>query len=262
MSERIADKNAPVFKDHFTPHAKEYSEFRPRYPADLFEFLASVSPARDSAWDCGTGNGQAAVGLAERFARVIATDASAQQIAQATSHPRVEYRVAAAESSGIGDGSVDLVTVAQALHWFDVERFNAEARRALRPRGVVAVWCYTHLEVDPEIDRMVQAFYADVVGAYWPKERVHVETGYRDLPFPFEQLETPHFAMCADWDLGHLVGYLDTWSAVRIYRQQRGRDPLAALDAELANAWGRRDRVRRLRFPLHLRVGRLSEATR
>jgi SAM-dependent methyltransferase len=244
--------------NHFGGHAREYHRFRPTYPRELCERLADLSPARRLAWDCGTGNGQAAIDLAARFERVIATDASKEQIAEAEAHSRVEYRVVPAERSGLDDSSVDLVTVAQAIHWFDLDRFYAEVRRVARPRAVLAVWCYSLMQTAAAIDREIRRFYTDVVGPYWPKERVHVDALYRDLPFPFEEIAMPSLAMESEWALADVLGYVDTWSPVRIYRRERGTDPLVDLAEPLAQAWGPPELRRRVRFPLHFRVGRVA----
>jgi len=153
---------------------------------------------------------------------------------------------------------VDLVTVAQAVHWFDLQGFYTEVRRVARPRAVVALWCYPLTQIDPVIDPLIVHFYSDVVGPYWPNERVHVEKAYHELPFPFEEIAVPSFWMEAEWDLGQLLGYVDTWSPVRIFRQKTGRDPLDDLAASLASVWGDPQRRRRARFPLHFRVGRIG----
>lgn len=246
------------FKDHFSAQAGDYARYRPRYPEALFEFLATLAPARDMAWDCGTGSGQAALGLAAHFRRVIATDPSASQIAQAPRHPKVEYRVATAEASGIEAGTIDLITVAQAIHWFDLERFYGEARRVLRPSGIVAVWTYTLLDIAPQIDAVVRDFHHHVVGPYWPPERRMVDDGYRSLPFPFAAVEAPSFAMRTDWSLAELLGYLGTWSATRQYMKATGRDPCVALAAQLAPFWLDARERKPVRWPLHLRVGRVG----
>lgn len=246
---------AREFQDHFSGHAVDYARFRPCYPAALFAWLAQVAPGHDLAWDCATGNGQAAVALAAHFAQVVATDASAQQIAQAEVHPRVRYAVAPADASDLTDGSADLVTVAQALHWFDLERFYTEVGRVLRPGGVLAVWSYGLFECLPAVDAQVCHLYGEIVGSYWPMERQLVEDGYRSLPFPFEELSAPGFSMTAEWSLAQVRGYLNTWSAVQRYRRDRGEDPLAAIDVPLRAAWGDAP-VRVIRWPLHLRVGR------
>jgi SAM-dependent methyltransferase len=245
-----------TFRDHFSGAAPAYAAFRPRYPDDLFAFLAERAPGRRLAWDCATGSGQAAVGLAAHFDRVEATDASAGQIAAAAPHPRVGYRVAAAEVSGLADASADLVTVAQALHWLDRDAFFREARRVLRPGGLLAAWCYNRLAIGPDIDAHLGRFFADTVGPYWPPERALVEDGYRGIDFPFAAIATPEFAIVQDLTLAALAGYLRTWSATLRYVAARGDDPVAPLVATLGPLWGDPDRPRRARWPLHLRAGR------
>ncbi len=241
------------FPDHFSAVAGAYASHRPTYPASLFDWLADQAPARHLAWDCATGSGQAARDLAGRFERVIATDAAAAQVEAAAPHPGVVYRVAPAEASGLEPASVDLVTVAQALHWFRVDDFFAEARRVLVPGGVIAAWAYTLMHTgDPAIDAALRTFYAETVGPWWPFERRHVETAYRDLPFPFKPLEAPDFDMRAEWDLDALGGYLRTWSATRRYIEARGHDPVTGLLDDLAPTW---TTPRTVRWPLRLRVG-------
>ncbi len=244
------------YKDHFSRHAAEYTRYRPHYPRSLFAWLAAQTPRCERAWDCATGNGQAAQGLAEFFAEVIATDASEEQIAAAAPTAHVQYRVAPAERSGFDAHSVDLITVGQALHWFDVDAFYAEARRVLRDGGVLAVWCYGLLRIDDAVDAIVQRLHGGIVGPCWPSERRHVDNGYAELPFPFPVMAAPPFAMEAQWELKHLLGYLGTWSAVQRYRRQNGSDPLAQVADELAAAWGDATQLRPVQWPLHLRVGR------
>jgi SAM-dependent methyltransferase len=245
----------PDFKDHFSGHAGQYTRYRPGYPQDLFRSLAALAPDLECAWDCATGNGQAALGLAAHFSRVEATDASAKQIAEAVAHPRMRYSVAAAEASGLPDASVSLVCVAQAMHWFDLERFYAEARRVAKPEAVLAACTYESCRVSPVVDRITGGLYADVLGAYWPPERRHVELGYKDLPFPFTEIQLPAFHMQADWTLEHYRGDLRTWSAVQAYIRKNGKDPLQAIEADLAEAWGGAAAVHSVRWPLNLRVG-------
>jgi SAM-dependent methyltransferase len=245
------------FKDHFSSHAAGYAAYRPTYPSSLIEFLAQVSPRTDLAIDCGCGTGQLSVPLARRFARVVAIDASAAQIATATPDPRVEYRVAAAESTGEADHSADLLTVAQAAHWLELERFYTEARRVLRPAGVLALITYGVLRVDDALDAVVQHFYRDVIGPYWPPERQHVDSGYRNLPFPFVEMAYPPMAIEVSWTLPEFIGYVDTWSAVRAAEKMVGRAPIDAFAEQLAAAWGERDRRRTVQWPLSLRITRL-----
>ena len=242
------------FKDHFSKQASDYAKFRPRYPQKLFDYLGSIAPSRQFAWDCGTGNGQAAVGLASVFDRVIATDASEKQIANAQSHKIVEYRVAPAENSGIGSETLDLIMVAQALHWFDLGRFYAEAWRVLKPDGILAASAYNLLRVEPVIDEVVNRYYYEVVGPFWPAERKLVEQ-FADLPFPFREIGPPKFEMTAQWNLDHLLGYLRTWSSTQRFIAAKGTDPLEQIIDELRTAWGDSQQTRNVTWPLVLRIG-------
>jgi SAM-dependent methyltransferase len=243
------------FKDHFSAQAADYARFRPSYPDALIEFVANCAPHRACAVDCATGNGQAAVALARYFTRVIAVDASSAQLAQATPHPHVDYRVARAEALPVDDGSAALVVAAQACHWFDVEAFHAECRRVLAPEGAVAVWAYETFRIEPPLMAMLDHFYRSTLGPYWPPERRHVESGYRTLSFPWREIAAPPFAMSADWTLEQLLGYLGSWSAVQRYRAAEGRDPLPDLARQLATAWPAGSTVH-LVWPVHLRLGR------
>lgn len=248
---------ANAFEDHFASVASQYAASRPTYPAALFAWLATQCPRQSRAWDCGAGNGQATIGLAQHFDEVIATDASAAQLAEAPPHPRATYRVAPAEASGIEAGTVDLVTVAQALHWFDQARFAQEVRRVAAPGAVIAVWSYGVLQVEGDApDRAVQQFYHDRLGAYWPAERRHVENGYRDLPFPFEPMPSPSFEMTANWGIDQLTGYLRSWSATARYIAAHGDDPVTELEHRLSALWDA-SHSRQIRWPLMLRVGRI-----
>lgn len=242
------------FKDYFSSQSESYRKHRPRYPAELFDWLAGGAPGRGLAVDVATGSGQAAVALAKRFDAVIATDASAAQLAQAPAHPRIEYRRETAETLSVPERSADLLVAAQAAHWFDWPRFVAEAARVLRPGGVLAYWAYGNCEVTPAIDRLVSDFSRDVVGPYWPRERRHVEEGYRDLVAPFTALDPPAIEMRVRWDSPAMLGYLDTWSAVRRCRARSRRDPLALLAGPLAAAWGAGPRD--VRWPLVVKAHR------
>jgi SAM-dependent methyltransferase len=250
---------AHSFADHFSRVATDYATYRPRYPEPLFAWLAGLPARRELAWDCGAGSGQATVGLLPHFARIVATDASAALLASAPADPRIEYRMAPAEASGLESRSADLITVAQAAHWFDLPAFYREVDRVLARGGALALWTYGvyHLE-DPTLDRLLQHFYVDIVGPYWPPERRLVESGYRTIPFPFDEVTPPAFAMTTDWRLPELLGYLRTWSATTRCRQATGRDPVEALAPELEALWGPADAARRVTWPLALRVGRRS----
>jgi hypothetical protein len=246
-----------TFKDHFSGHADDYDAYRPSYPDALFEWLASVAPARGRVWDCATGNGQAAKSLVRYFQSVIATDASENQLSKATPQAGIEFRVAPAERAPIDDHSIDLVTVAQALHWLSLPEFYAEVRRVARPQAVFAAWCYQIPRVDPAIDALTSKLYRDIVGTYWTPERRHVEAGYATLDFPFAVIQAPPIAMTSEWDLDHFVGYLGTWSASQAYKRAVGADPVTLIEDELAAAWGEPNAFRTLTWPLDLSVGRV-----
>lgn len=253
----LIDNSLMAFQDHFSAQADAYARYRPHYPAALFEWLAGVAPGRALAWDCGTGSGQAAVALAAYFDRVIASDPSAEQVAHATPHERVQYRVGPAEAPPDEVRGADLVTCAQALHWFDHSRFYPALERVLRPGGVFAAWGYGLMTIAPAVDDVVRDYYSNIVGPYWPPDRVHLENRYRSLPFSPGEIPVPAFHMTAEWNLDALLGYLDTWSATRRYLAARGRHPLEQVRERLVQAWGRGD-SRTVSWPLFLRVGRLG----
>jgi SAM-dependent methyltransferase len=247
------------FKDHFSTTADAYRTYRPTYPPELFAWLAGHVPRRETAVDCGCGSGQASIRLAAHFTRVVAIDPSAEQIRNAEPHPRVDYRVAPAEALPLANGTADLVIAAQALHWFDFDRFYPEVRRVCVPDGIFAAFSYGLLTVAPAIDQIIGRLYYDILGDFWPPERRHVDAAYRSLPFPFAEIAAPPFAIAAEWPLDGLLGYFATWSAVKEYKAEQGRDPLPEIIGDLAGAWGKTGDRRQVRWPLVLRVGRVTE---
>lgn len=246
------------FKDHFSGRAGEYTRYRPGYPTALFDWLAMQTVRHETAWDCGCGNGQAAIALAAYYRQVLATDPSRQQIEKAMPHERISYSVASAEESGLADASIDLIVVAQALHWFDFDRFYREVRRVAQPDGLLAAISYGEVRVEGPADSVVSHFYHDIIGPYWPPERRYVDEGYRTVPFPFEEIEAPAFAMQIDWNLEQLIGYLGTWSAVKEYEIKNGKNPTELIVEELQAAWSDPELPRRISWPLALRVGRVG----
>ena len=246
------------FQDHFSRLAPAYARSRPGYPAELFDYLADLAPVRDLAWDCGTGNGQAARGLARHFLHVHATDASADQLGHAQPHDRVAYRQEPAESVSLASAVVDLVTSAVAVHWFDFDQFYAEVRRVLKPGGVIAVWTYHLPHVDARVDPIVSHYYGTLLAGYWPDRLRYVDQRYRTLPFPFDELPAPVFDMSVSWTLEQLAGFLASWSAAPRYQQAKGHHPLEPVWDDLTAAWGANGGERVVSWQLYLRVGRVK----
>jgi len=243
--------------DHFSSVASAYAVARPTYPPALFDWLAKQTPAHDLAWDAGAGNGQATLALAERFARVLATDISAEQVRQAPQRPNIIWRVTDVET-GLDAASCDLVTIAQALHWFNLDTFYAEARRVLKPRGVIAAWTYDLLTIadQPAINIELNAFY-DAVGDWWPPERRHVENGYTDLSFPFDRIPVPRLTMQAEWSFDHLLVYLKSWSAVARMTRATGENPVDTQTGALRAAWGDPGVNQTMLWPLTILAGQV-----
>lgn len=226
------------FTDLFSEKSATYAQARPTYPDSLYQFVAGAAPARDRAWDCATGNGQAAIGLARHFGAVEATDASEQQVANAIAAPGVHYSVQPAESTRFEPASFDAVCIAQALHWFDLDRFYAEVRRVLKPGGVIAVWGYGWTRVSPEVDRAFERHLLAKIEPYWPEQNALLIAGYRTIPFPFEPIETPVFRIEVRWTLEQLLTYAETWTATRRYLAEHGRGILDETADALRKAWG------------------------
>ena len=244
------------FEDHFSGHSKQYAQHRPQYPDEIYAYLASITPARSLAWDCGTGSGQAALGLAKHFDKVYATDASADQITHAYPHEKVEYHAEPAEHVSLSDASTDLVTVAVAIHWFRFDEFYGEVKRVLKPDGILAVWTYHLPEISPEVDPLVSYYYAELLKDFWPERIRYLEERYKTIPFPFAEITPPAFVMEVNWNLLQFAGFLDSWSATQRYKAQKGQHPLDVIWDKLLTAWGDENQKRLIRWPLHFRIGR------
>jgi SAM-dependent methyltransferase len=241
----------------YSPYADQYAHSRPTYPPELFDRLAALLDRRELAWDCATGSGQAARDLVSRFAHVVATDVSGEQIRHAPQHPRIEYRVTPAERSGLDDASVDLVTVASALHWFDLDAFYAEAQRVLRTGGVLAAWSYHVGRVEPPFDRVFRWLYDDVLSTYFDPGARLVDDRYETLTLPGASVDIGSLHVRAAWDLGHMERFIASWSGARRYAEKRGENPVALVAHELAKLWGDPTRVHTIRWPLYIRVSRV-----
>jgi SAM-dependent methyltransferase len=246
-----------IHENPFAAEAEDYVHLRPTYPDNLFAFLATVVPARGAAWDCATGNGQAATHLAEYFDRVVATDESGEMIAQAPPDPRITYRVAEAEESGLEDGSLDLVTVASAVHWFDLEKFYAEVNRVVRPGGTIAAWTYYTPVFGSEVDDIIRRLAHDILGPYWDERLHYVVDEFHDLPFPFEPIGAPSFQTDMMWDMRDLLGYFETWSSSVKYREVNHESPTRLIEDDLSRAWGDPQQKQDLHFPLYMRLGKV-----
>jgi len=241
--------------DRFSGHAGLYAQYRIDYPAELFDFVLSFVTDRQKAWDCATGNGQVAGALAEVFSHVDATDISEAQLAQAVQHPAIHYQLCAAEQTPFADHTFDLVTVAQALHWFDVEAFHREVRRVAKPGAIVAEWGYGLVALGEELDAVLVDFYRNRVGPYWDPQRAYIDNAYATLPFPFADRQQTSFTIRRSWTLDRFLNYLRTWSAVRQYIHENEEDPVIHLGETLKPVWGAGERE--VQFPVFLRLGRV-----
>jgi ubiquinone/menaquinone biosynthesis C-methylase UbiE len=239
-------------KDRFSSHANEYAQFRPTYPSDLYEFIFQHVKHFDAAWDCGTGNGQAARDLSMRFKKVFATDISVKQIQNAYKKENIFYSLAN-ERTEFPDESFDLITVAQAVHWFNMEDFSHEIIRVSKPSGIVALWGYGLLSINPTIDELVNQFYTEVVGPYWDPERRHIDEQYKNLFFPFKEIKSPQFTFSTRWTFEDLAGYLNTWSAVKNYSMAIGENLIDNFMDQLKIYW--KDETQTVNFPIFLKMG-------
>ena len=245
-----------MFKDYFSSNSKNYAQFRPGYPEVLFKKIVAYCEGKDQVLDIGTGNGQAAVELSKYFQQVTAIDPSEKQIKQAMAGDNIHYYVASAEKTGVADQSIDLVTVAQAAHWFNFDAFYEEINRILKSKGSLAIWTYQRIHFPEHLDPVINHFYTNIVGSYWPKERSHVDAGYSTIPFPMEQVERHDIPMTFDWDKQQLFGYVNTWSACQQYEKQHGESPLPLLEKELNKHWPGDTETIQITFPLVLIIGR------
>lgn len=245
--------------DNFSERAKAYSKFRPVYPENLYNFVYSHVENFDSAWDCGTGNGQVAVELSKKFNKVFATDISDAQLAEAPAKPNILYNNVRAEKTDFPDNSFDLITVAQAYHWFDQRAFLTEAKRVVKPSGILAVWGYNLLKISPEIDDMIRHFHDDTVGGYWNAERKIVDDNYQNILFLKDEIAVPKFELETEWKFEQLIGYLTSWSAVNTYQKSTGKNPLDLIEPKLAKVWGNKETYP-VKFPLFLRLGKVEKS--
>lgn len=246
------------FKDYFSGASEGYALYRPRYPSELFTYLSSLTRHHEAAWDCATGTGQTAQNISPLYKTVIATDASQTQIAQAKQvlEPlgNISLEVTQAEHTNITAGTIDLVTVSQALHWFDLNAFQVEVNRVLKPGGVLAVWAYDLMAITPAIDDVVKHLYHTVLDGFWPVERKMIENGYRDINFAFKEIQPAKFKMQQQWNLSQLLGYLQTWSSIRKQLQSTDSDLVETEFNNISVLWGEAEKRRTITWPLVLKV--------
>ncbi len=242
-------------KDNFSRQARLYSQFRPDYPDELIDFILENTAGRSQAWDCGTGNGQFAKKLSPHFEQVFGTDISEQQLNNAERRPNIIYQKERAESSSFENDQFDLISVAQAIHWFDFEAFYAEVYRTLKPGGTFVVTGYALLRICPEVDEVIDHFYTEIIGPYWDPERKYIDEKYRTIPFSFKEITCPEFSFNSTWTLDQLKGYLNTWSSVQHYKADRNKDPVKLISSQLNEAWGNQT-IKEVQFPILLRMGK------
>jgi ubiquinone/menaquinone biosynthesis C-methylase UbiE len=247
------------FIDNFSSKSKEYSFSRPVYPADLFTFLSDITPNHDLVWDCATGNGQAAIGLCTFFKKIIASDASKSQIDNKYERENITYKVFPAEKTTLPSNSFDLVTAAQAVHWFDFDKFYQEVRRVSKKdgEGRIALWCYGMHEINPKINKISERLDVDgdILGDSWQEEIKYIDEGYSTIPFPFKEIDTPKFEMNAKWNIYELFNYMKTWSAVKKYHMEKESDPLDLVREDIKNLWGEKSEKKLVTWKINLRVG-------
>ena len=248
-----------TYKEHFNNQSHDYLNFRPDYPAPLYDYLTSLLNNHDLVWDVGTGNGQAAKSLSDHFKKVIASDCSQSQLDVAYQSDNIEYYCWPADQTALHDHSTDLITVAQALHWFDLDRFYQEVRRVCKPTGLLAVWCYSLATLDLNVNHLIKHLYTDILGDYWPDLRRFLDQEYKTIPFPFKKKLTPRFIIERQFNLEQLLGYLNTWSAVKEYAYRNQKvNPISFIEKELSESWGDPTNVHRISWPIHLLVGSMS----
>jgi ubiquinone/menaquinone biosynthesis C-methylase UbiE len=243
-------------KDNFSTQSEQYLKFRPTYPNELYKFLLLLVKTRDTAWDCGTGNGQVAWELSNYFKKVQATDISEKQIQNAAQRDNICYKVEAAERTSFPGKNFDLITVAQAIHWFDFDAFYKEVKRVIKPGGILAIMGYALLNIDENTDKIIRKFHDEIVGPFWDPERKYVDEYYHTIPFPFKEIDTPQLNNIYEWKLEQLTGYLNTWSAVQHYIKAEKQNPVDLIYDDLARTW-EKNITKTVRFPILLRVGKL-----
>jgi len=245
--------------DNFSGQAETYARYRPSYPDEMYEFIFQHVKERKTAWDCATGSGQVAGKLADSFEKVYATDISSEQMRYAPQKANIEYLQIPAENSGLPDKVFDLITVAQAIHWFNFEEFYKEVRRTAKPGSLLSVIGYGMIRVDENTNPLLDRFYDEMFGTYFSENRVYINDSYQNIPFPFEEIPAPPFQICYRWSLDEMEGYLNSWSAVQKFKEKDGFNPVNEFLPKLQSAasW-KADEKREVIFPIFMRLGKIS----
>lgn len=241
----------------YSPYARQYAQSRPGYPEELFKYLASLVDSHSIAWDCATGSGQAALSLVKYFDKVIATDVSSEQIKNAAEHSRIEYRVCPSENSGIPDRSVNLITAASAVHWFNLPEFYREVTRVMAPEGVIAVWTYHVGYIEPPFDELFLRFYQDILSPYFSEGARLVDNRYADIILPGNHLESKNFFVSVKWKIADMFNFIESWSGTQEYRKRKGENPVSLIEMDLRKLWGNPDQIHTLRWPLFIKIARV-----
>ena len=252
--------NKNNFKDYFSKQSRGYAIYRPTYPSSLFDYLNAIVTEHQIAWDCGTGTGQVALELTRYFNKIHASDASENQIENAVLHPKIQYFVSVAESTYLNSNSVDLITVAQAAHWFDLDAFYAEVKRVLKPQGILAMWCYGFFQIPEEEVKLKSALqeFHETINPYWPPERKLINDQYQTIPFPFTEIKSPEMSIQKEWNIHQIVGYLETWSSTQRCINEQGQDVIAKKLTAIVNSVSSSEKLILIDWPIYLRIGRLS----
>jgi len=246
--------------DKFSTQSKTYKKFRPEYPEELFQMILSMSKERNECWDCGTGNGQVAKELSKYFRKVHASDISENQIKVAEKRSNIEYSVTRSEKTNFKENQFDLITVAQAIHWFDLKKFYAEAKRVGKNNSKIFVWGYGLLKIDKEVDKIIQKFYQEIVGPYWNKERGHIDSEYETIDFDFKELNPlKNMEIKTNWKLDNIIGFLNSWSSVQNYKTAKnGSNPVSNIESELSRVWPK-DEIKPVSFPIFMKIGLIEK---
>jgi SAM-dependent methyltransferase len=246
------------FKDYFSKQSAEYAKYRPRYPDELFDYLSLITDEHKKAWDCAAGNGQAALSIANHFDEVIATDASEKQIENAVEHPKIKYMVAPAENSGIESHSIDLITVATAIHWFDLAKFYDEAKRTLKPGGTLAIWNYAKSNVNDDVDKILDHYAYNIIGSYAAPDFWRGVNSETDIDFPFERIKTPEFKIRQNWNFREYANYVMTWSPTQNYIKKNNSNPLEQIFNDFKSAWGDENEKKEVTWKLALKAAKIK----